>query len=71
MRYSPRNKRSRCDSDGHEGAITISASMKFYASLSGGMSWESAFVSIHEAVVGIVVKSILGFIDKTDTMEVR
>lgn len=49
--------------------VAISSSMNFYASSSGGKSWEAGIVSVHDMVIESVVQSILDFIDRTDTTE--
>lgn len=51
--------------------VAIASSMNFYAASSGGKSWEAGIVSHHDQVVETIVRSILDFIDRTDTIEKR
>jgi phosphatidylserine/phosphatidylglycerophosphate/cardiolipin synthase-like enzyme len=50
--------------------VAIASSMNFYAGSSGGKSWEAGIVSIEDAIVETIVRSILDFIDKKETMEI-
>lgn len=50
--------------------VAVSSSMNFYATSSGGKSWEAGIVSVHDMVIESVVQSILDFIDRADTTEV-
>ncbi len=51
--------------------VAITSSMNFYAASSAGKSWETGIVSVEESVVETIVRSILDFIDRTDTVEVE